>query len=36
MRRLGLSIDNSICVVTASYICRDRSDRLILKVPRRA
>jgi 2-polyprenyl-6-methoxyphenol hydroxylase-like FAD-dependent oxidoreductase len=34
MRRLGLSIDNSICVVTGSYICWDHTDRLILKVPR--
>lgn len=34
MRRLGLSIDNSICVVTGSYICWDHTDRLILKVAR--
>jgi len=33
MRRLGLSIDNSIVVQTSSYFCRDRTDRLILEVP---
>jgi 2-polyprenyl-6-methoxyphenol hydroxylase-like FAD-dependent oxidoreductase len=33
MRRLGLPIDDSICVVTRSYICRDHTDRLILEVP---
>ncbi len=33
MRRLGLSIDNSIVVVTSSYICRDRTGRLILELP---
>jgi 2-polyprenyl-6-methoxyphenol hydroxylase-like FAD-dependent oxidoreductase len=33
MRRLGLSIDNSIVVVTPSYFCRDRTGRLILELP---
>ena len=33
MRRLGLSIDNSIAVATSSYICRDRTGRLILELP---
>ncbi|HET6926827.1 MAG TPA: FAD-dependent monooxygenase, partial [Hyphomicrobiaceae bacterium] len=33
MRRLGLSIDNSIVVATSSYICRDRTGRLILELP---
>jgi 2-polyprenyl-6-methoxyphenol hydroxylase-like FAD-dependent oxidoreductase len=33
MRRLGLPIDNSIVVVTPSYICRDRTGRLILELP---
>src|SRR5262245_12066142 len=33
MRRLGLPIDNSLVVVTSSYICRDRTGRLILELP---
>jgi 2-polyprenyl-6-methoxyphenol hydroxylase-like FAD-dependent oxidoreductase len=30
MRRIGLPIDNSIVVATPSYLCRDRTGRLIL------
>jgi len=33
MRRLGLPIDDTIVVVTSSYICRDRTGRLILELP---